>query len=136
MSELERQLAERPTPITDAWRKTDMHTLEPAFQFMENLERQLAEAREKIDRQAERIRYLEGATNHATGTPLSKAREQRDRLAEALRDCKEDSVELLAERSWWQDETSGDYQRRYAETKENIIRANKALDALNGIGKP
>lgn len=58
-----------------------MHTLEPAFQFMQNLERQLAEAREKIDRQAERIRYLEGAT----GTPLSKAREQRDRLADVLR---------------------------------------------------
>jgi septal ring factor EnvC (AmiA/AmiB activator) len=40
----------------------------------------------KIENQAERIKYLEGATNHATGTPLSKMREQRDRLAEALRE--------------------------------------------------
>ena len=39
-------------------------------------------AQSKIENQAERIKYLEGATNHATGTPLSKMREQRDRLAE------------------------------------------------------
>lgn len=39
---------------------------------------------QKIENQAERITYLEGATNHATGTPLSKAIEQRDRLAAAL----------------------------------------------------
>jgi hypothetical protein len=39
---------------------------------------------QKIENQAERITYLEGATNHATGTPLSKAIEQRDRLAEAM----------------------------------------------------
>jgi hypothetical protein len=39
---------------------------------------------QKIENQAERITYLEGATNHATGTPLSKAIEQRDSLAEAV----------------------------------------------------
>ncbi len=57
------------------------------------LERELAAVTEqrdrmqsKIENQAERIKYLEGATNHATGTPLSKMREQRDRLAEALRE--------------------------------------------------
>lgn len=32
----------------------------------------------KIERQAERIRYLEGATNHAGGTPLAKAIKERD----------------------------------------------------------
>jgi 23S rRNA G2069 N7-methylase RlmK/C1962 C5-methylase RlmI len=45
---------------------------------------------QKIENQAERITHLEGATNHATGTPLSKAIEQRDRMAEALQklaDC-------------------------------------------------
>jgi predicted nucleic acid-binding Zn ribbon protein len=36
------------------------------------------EAREKIERQADRIRYLEGATNHAEGTPLSVALKERD----------------------------------------------------------
>ena len=57
------------------------------------IERMFYEAREqrdraqsKIENQAERIKYLEGATNHATGTPLSKMTEQRDRLAEALRE--------------------------------------------------
>jgi hypothetical protein len=39
-------------------------------------------AQSKIENQAERIKYLEGATNHATGTPLSKMRKQLDRLAE------------------------------------------------------
>ena len=48
------------------------------------LERELGEARDKIERQAERIRYLEGATNHATGTPLSVALRERDSLQEQL----------------------------------------------------
>jgi len=39
---------------------------------------------QKIENQAERITYLEGATNHATGTPLSKAIEQRDKLIKAI----------------------------------------------------
>lgn len=37
------------------------------------LETELAAAQAKIVNQSERIRYLEGATNHATGTPLSQA---------------------------------------------------------------
>ena len=49
---------------------------------------QLDRAHAKIERQAERIKYLEGATNHATGTPLSKMREQRDRLAEEIENLK------------------------------------------------
>lgn len=36
-------------------------------EWAEELERELDEAREKIKRQAERIRELEGATNHAGG---------------------------------------------------------------------
>jgi NAD(P)H-dependent flavin oxidoreductase YrpB (nitropropane dioxygenase family) len=35
-------------------------------------------------RQTERIRYLEGATNHACGTPLSVALRERDEAREAL----------------------------------------------------
>jgi hypothetical protein len=61
--------------------------------FARQLERELAAVTEqrdraqcKIENQAKRIKYLEGATNHATGTPLSKMQEQRDRLAEALRE--------------------------------------------------
>ena len=38
-----------------------------------NLHAELAEANKKIEAQRERIVYFEGATNHAGGTPLSKA---------------------------------------------------------------
>jgi hypothetical protein len=51
----------------------------------------------KIENQAERITYLEGATNHATGTPLSKAIEQRDRLAEVLNRIANNNVQDLPE---------------------------------------
>ena len=53
------------------------------------LREQRDRAQSKIENQAERIKYLEGATNHATGTPLSKMREQRDRLAEELQEMEE-----------------------------------------------
>jgi chromosome segregation ATPase len=61
-------------------------TISPAMAQakIDKLVEQRDRAHAKIERQAERIKYLEGATNHATGTPLSKMREQLDRLAEAL----------------------------------------------------
>ena len=55
-----------------------------ALTDIETLESERDEARDKIERQAERIRYLEGATNHATGTPLSVALRERDALQEQL----------------------------------------------------
>lgn len=55
---------------------------------LEEALRERDEAREKIKRQAERIRYLEGATNHALGTPLSKAIEQRDKARAETIDLK------------------------------------------------
>jgi hypothetical protein len=48
------------------------------------LRRERDEAREKIKRQAERICQLEGATNHAGGTPLSIALRERDEAREKL----------------------------------------------------
>jgi len=38
----------------------------------------------KLERQSKRIRYLEGATNHAVGTPLSRARQENTVLRKAL----------------------------------------------------
>lgn len=35
-----------------------------------------SELEKRVENQKERIRYLEGATNHATGTPLSKAKDE------------------------------------------------------------
>lgn len=52
--------------------------LEEMLELACRLERERDEAREKIKRQAERICQLEGATNHAGGTPLSIALRERD----------------------------------------------------------
>lgn len=61
---------------------------------------------------------------------LTTVTEQRDRLAEALIACREDSVELLGERDWWQRESRLDYQKRYQETRDNVTRADAALQSL------
>jgi hypothetical protein len=55
------------------------------FDEMAGLERERDEALTKVQRQAERIRYLEGATNHACGTPLTQWRECAEMLAFAVR---------------------------------------------------
>jgi hypothetical protein len=55
---------------------------------------------------------------------------ERDALAKALEECKEDSIELLGERDWWKDEPRSDYKKRYEETLNNIARADAALAAV------
>ena len=55
---------------------------------------------------------------------------QRDRLTEALRECRDDSIELLSERDSWQRESRGDYQERYHATRDNVTRADEALQSL------
>jgi uncharacterized coiled-coil DUF342 family protein len=62
-------------------------------------------------------------------------REQRDRLAEALRYCREDSAELLGERDWWQSEPRCDYAKRWQETHDNLTRADEALQSLTQNAK-
>ena len=57
-------------------------------------------------------------------------REQRDKLAQALENCREDSIELLGERDWWQLENRGDYQQRYQTTRDNVTLADAALQSL------
>jgi uncharacterized protein (DUF3084 family) len=61
---------------------------------------------------------------------LKDVTEQRDRLAKALQACREDSVELLGERCFWQNEPRCDYDKRYQETRNNVTRANEALQSL------
>lgn len=61
---------------------------------------------------------------------LEFARSLERKLADAkaaLAACREDSAELLAERSWWKDEPRAGYQRRYQETTENIVVADSVL---------
>ena len=62
---------------------------------------------------------------------LTAITEQRDRLAQALENCREDSIELLGERDWWQLENRGDYQQRYQTTRDNVTHADAALQSLN-----
>jgi hypothetical protein len=65
----ERLLAENPGNLI---------YLEEMLELACRLERERASAIKKIQRQAERICQLEGATNHAGGTPLSIALRERD----------------------------------------------------------
>ena len=53
------------------------------------LRKELDDAKSKIKSQADRIRYLEGATNHAKGTPLSVALRERDEARESLKHISE-----------------------------------------------
>jgi hypothetical protein len=59
--------------------------LEAAYAKCDRAEKMLRTAAAKVDAQAERIRQLEGATNHAGGTPLSQWRECAEGLARLLR---------------------------------------------------
>lgn len=77
--------------------------------------------------------YIEAYSLHASklARERDEAREQQDRLAAALVNCREDSMELLAERDWWQNEPRLDYKKRYQENRDNIDRADLALQSLN-----
>jgi predicted nucleic acid-binding protein len=78
---------ERAAPETDA--KVSGHigfyscATVPA-ELCRRMERERDEARAKVERQAERIRKLEGATNHACGTPLTRALRERDEAREQV----------------------------------------------------
>lgn len=57
--------------------------------LVEQYSKERDEARNVVARQAERIRYLEGATNHAEGTPLSRALRERDEALALLKSERE-----------------------------------------------
>ena len=125
-----------PTPRTDevASREGSWDTKALRMgHFARKLERELTAAREGL---AEAKQQISGAREQdiiAIQDMFSKVcelAEQRDRLAEALRECRDDSIELLGERDSWQLENRGDYQKRYQETRDNVTRADAALQSL------
>ena len=61
---------------------------------------------------------------------LAAATKQRDALADALQECKEDSEELIEERKWWENEPRGNYAAEYAELKQRVENANKAIAVI------
>jgi hypothetical protein len=103
---------ERATPETDAfWKDMTTGNYQPSWwvaaermrDHAKRLEQERNEVIKKIQRQAERIRQLEGATNHAGGTPLSIALRERDeakvdaaRIADKLSGLELRSTEELA----------------------------------------
>ena len=70
-----------------------------------------------------RVIYSEGEYT----VSWSKVKTTEQELREALAACVEDSIELLGERGFWKDEPRCGYARRYAETQENITRAQELL---------
>ena len=84
------------------------------------LRRERNQAREKIKRQAERIRELEGATNHACGTPLSVALRERDEAKEAYGTLATEHVLAVNKLAEERDEA-------LAQVKELIYIAERAI---------
>ena len=69
--------------------------------FARKLERERDEAREHIERQRLEIVRLNGATNHAGGTPLKIALRERDEAREALMKIEDlfiDGTDIYADR--------------------------------------
>ena len=105
---------------------------------IKTLTEQRDRALQKIKNQTERITYLEGATNHATGTPLSKAIEQRDEALSDLEFRRDlyslqtkqlDDVREQRDRLAEALERILDYQGRFAEEEPESI-AREALKSL------
>jgi chromosome segregation ATPase len=85
----------------------------------EQLESELAEAKDKIESQVARIKYLEGATNHATGTPLTKALKQLH--------------EMKIDRDEWKAVSEGrllDSIDKVAQLKRELAESREQRDAL------
>jgi chromosome segregation ATPase len=76
----------------------------------------------KIGNQADRIRYLEGATNHATGTPLSKAIARAEKAEAELAEAKVER-ETVAQSSLRSLEAYIDKLKQFAERAERAERA-------------
>jgi hypothetical protein len=110
------------------------------------LRRERDEAREKIKRQAERICQLEGATNHAGGTPLSIALRERDEVRQQYDDLATEHMlvvnKLAEERDQaLMDRANGDmatmtrnhYERILRERDEARADAARIADILSGL---
>lgn len=90
---------------------------------------ELARLREKIENQRQRIVYLEGATNHATGTPLSLIKAERDQLRAEVAEWKSAHASELSKR------IASDYLLDQANTKIKELETENARlrDALTKL---
>ena len=101
------------------------------------------EARAKIARQAERIRELEGATNHADGTPLTIALHERDEAQKRVVDLEkqisglnnfsnERYAEILTVRHE-RDEWEKAYSAKFAEAETLRAERDEAREAIRAV---
>jgi chromosome segregation ATPase len=84
----------------------------------------------KIGNQADRIRYLEGAINHATGTPLSKAIARAEKAEAALAEAKLER-ETIAQSSLRSLEAYIDKIKQFAERAERAEAEIAEWSVLN-----
>jgi uncharacterized coiled-coil DUF342 family protein len=80
-------------------------------------------------RQTERIRYLEGATNHASGTPLSVALRERDEAREKAERYRIEANAIMMQRDEWA-AMCGRYKQERDEAREEIKRLKVILDLI------
>jgi hypothetical protein len=83
----------------------------------------------KIGNQADRIRYLEGATNHATGTPLSQAIARAEKAEAELAEAKVER-ETIAQSSLRSLEAYIDKLKQFAERAEKAEADNAKWQKL------
>ena len=83
----------------------------------------------KIGNQADRIRYLEGATNHATGTPLSQAIARAEKAEAELAEAKVER-ETIAQSSLRSLEAYMDKLKQFAERAERAEADNAKWQKL------
>jgi hypothetical protein len=83
----------------------------------------------KIGNQADRIRYLEGATNHATGTPLSQAIARAEKAEAELAEAKVER-ETVAQSSLRSLEAYIDKLKQFAERAERAEADNAKWQKL------
>jgi hypothetical protein len=82
----------------EAWIETDRANAVVFAKFARKLERERDEARERIEKQKLEIVRLNGATNHAGGTPLKIALRERDEWAAMCGQYKQERDEAITRR--------------------------------------
>jgi len=100
---------------------------------LEILSRQLERELDHVTKHRDNLELsLTAAINSANERQIEamEYKQQRDALAEALRECREDSMELLGERDWWKNCKHWQYVNGYAELLWRIENADKALSSL------
>jgi hypothetical protein len=103
--------------------------LDAAIAERDSLRDEVERLTTKIGNQADRIRYLEGATNHATGTPLSKAIARAEKAEAELAEAKVER-ETVAQSSLRSLEAYIDKLKQFAERAERAEADNAKWQKL------